>query len=105
MLKKKIEFHNMEHSVPLEQHALEKIKKIEDLIQKEKEGGPLYLEVWLKANTQHPHNSVEIKLKTSRFDLAVKDEAINLYVALDNAIDNQENLAKRDNFINNCKIY
>jgi len=84
---KKIEFHNMEHSTPLEEHANQKLQKIEDLLAKEKIGTPQFLELWLKSNKQHPHHSAELHLKTPVFDLHAHDEGNDLYVVLDNVID------------------
>ncbi|MCK4264780.1 ribosome-associated translation inhibitor RaiA [Candidatus Babeliales bacterium] len=95
MLKKKIEFHNMDHSTPLEQHANQKLEKINDLLKKDEVPTPQFLEVWLKALGQHPHHSVEIHLKTPQFDLNAHDEGNDLYVVLDNVIDKVISLLKK----------
>lgn len=95
MLKKKIEFHNMDHSSPLEDHASQKLSKIEDLLSKEQYGTPQHIDLWLKSNKLHPHHSVEIHLKTPQFDLNAHDEGTDMYVVLDNAIDKMVRLLKK----------
>jgi len=47
-MKKKITFHNMAHSEPLEQHAHEKLAKIEELLGSEHHSTPFFIELWLK---------------------------------------------------------
>ncbi len=87
MIKKRILFHNMEHSNPLEAHANQKLEKIETLLREDEIPTPIFLEVFLKANKQHPHHRVEINLKTPYFELHAHDECNEMYVALDNSID------------------
>ena len=87
MLKKNIEFHNMDHSSPLEEHANQKLQKVEELLKRNQVGTPQVLDLWLKANRQHHHHSVEIKLKTPMFSLEAHDESPDMYVALYNCID------------------
>lgn len=84
-MKKKISFHNMPHSDPLEQHTHQKLEKVgvfvDDTIR------PFHVEVWLKANKTHPHHAVEIHLKTPMFDLHAHKEGVDMYVVVDQAID------------------
>ena len=86
-MKKTITFEGMPHSAPLEAHAIEKLEKIHDFLKRSDESTPFYVELWLKAHKTHPHNIVELHLKTPRFDLNAHDEKVDIYVALDNAID------------------
>jgi len=86
-MRKKISFHNMEHSEPLRIHSDQKLNKILDVLKEDKIPTPVFLELWLKAFKTHPHHGAEIHLKTPRFDLHAHDECTEMYVAVDNAID------------------
>jgi ribosomal subunit interface protein len=86
-MRKKVTFQNMDHSSVLEEHANQKLIKVEELLSGEESLTPHFIEVWLKANSSHPHHSVEIHLKTPIFDLHAHDEGTDIYVALDNSID------------------
>ena len=86
-MKIKITFHNMQHSKAMEQHALAKLKKVEELLKGEEWETPKYLELWLKANPQHPHHATELILKTPQFNLNAHDENTDMYVAIDTTVD------------------
>jgi ribosomal subunit interface protein len=95
-MKKKISFHNMPHSDPLEKHANEKLEKISNILKGEENVSPLHVELWLKANKQHPHHAVELHLKTPHLDLNTHDEGTDMYVVLDNTIDKMIALLKKE---------
>lgn len=84
-MNKKISFHNMPHSNPLEEHTTQKLEKIRSFVHDSLR--PFNIEVWLKANKTHPHHAVEIHLKTPTFDLHAHQEGVDMYVAVDQAID------------------
>lgn len=84
-MKTKISFHNMPHSDPLEQHTAQKLEKIREYVNDSLK--PFNIEVWLKANKQHPHHAVEIHLKTPRFDINAHHEGTDMYVVVDQTID------------------
>lgn len=84
-MKKKISFHNMPHSNPLEQHTSEKLEKISSFVSDDLR--PFHVEVWLKANKLHPHHSVEIHLKTPSFDLHAHQEGTDMYAVVDQTVD------------------
>ena len=86
-MKKIIKFKNMESSKPLEEHALLKLNKITEILNKEKYLTPFVQELWLKANKLHPHHSVELNIRTPKFDLKAHDEGTDMYIVLDNTID------------------
>ena len=46
----KISFHNMEHSEPLDKHSRQKLEKLNELLNKEAENPPFFVEFWLKSN-------------------------------------------------------
>ena len=93
----KISFHNMSHSQPLEQHARSKLAKISDAIKHEADLLPFTIEVWLKANAQHPHHRAEIHVKTAHFNMHTHDESgADMYVAVDNAIDKMVDMLKKE---------
>ncbi len=95
-MNRKITFQNMSTSEPLEQYANEKLNKIMDLLKEESKQSPFYQEVWLKANSQHPHHRAEIHVKTSYFDLNTHAEDAKMYVALDKATDKMIKLIKKE---------
>ncbi len=84
-MKKKISFLNMPHSGPLEEHTSTKLDKISSFIDDSLR--PLHVEVWLKANKQHPHHWAEIHLKTPHFDINAHSEGVDMYTTVDNTID------------------
>jgi ribosomal subunit interface protein len=92
----KISFQNMEHSAPMEAHAREKLSKISEFIQGPEWQTPKHLELWLKANKQHPHHAVEMHLKTPQFSLNAHYEGTELYFVLDKTIDTMVALLKKE---------
>lgn len=93
----KISFHNMAHSKPLEDHTLSKLMKIADIVKAEGHQTPFDVEVWLKANSQHPHHRAEVHLKTAHLNLHAHDEGgADMYVAIDNAIDKVVGMIKKE---------
>lgn len=95
-MKVKITFHNMPHSDPLEQHALQKFEKISEHLKGEENLTPLHAELWLKANKQHPHHAAELHLKTPRFDLNAHNEGPDMYVVIDTTIDKMIKLLTKE---------
>jgi putative sigma-54 modulation protein len=93
---KKITFHNMDHSDPMEQHALEKLSKIEELLEGAEWETPKFLELWLEAHKTHPHNKVELHLKTPQFDLHAHSEETDIYFAIDETVDKIIKLLKKE---------
>ncbi len=95
MIKTKITFHNMPHSPVIEEHALQKLNKFLDILKAEGNQTPLFSELWLKANKQHPHHAVELHLKTPHLDLHAHDEGPDMYLVIDSAIDKMTTLVKK----------
>lgn len=95
MLKKKITFLNMEHSMPLEEHANQKLDKILDIL-RGNEAPPFYAEMWIKANKLHPHHTTDLHLKTARFTLHAHEEGTDMYVVVDNTIDKMITLIRKE---------
>ena len=95
-MERKISFHCMDHSDPLEQHANQKLDKLEELLNKEENHTPFYIEMRMTANKLHPHHHVELHLKTPRFDLNAHDEGTDMYVMVDNSIDKMVSLVKKE---------
>src|SRR5690242_19797513 len=96
-MKKKITFEHMEHSSVLEEHALAKLKKIEDLLNNRETSSPRFIELWLKGHKLHPHShhAVELHVKTSEHDLHAHEEGMDMYVVLDQTIDKMVRLIKK----------
>jgi ribosomal subunit interface protein len=95
-MKTKITFHNMPHSVPMEAHALQKLEKISEFLKNIQDIEPLYAELWLKANKQHPHHASELHIKTPFFDLHTHDEGADMYIVIDSTIDKMVKLIKKE---------
>ena len=83
----KITFHEIGHSDPIEAHAREKLKKVEDLLKGPEWETPKFMELWLTGHKTHPHFKAELHLKTPQFDLHTHYERTDLYFAIDTAID------------------
>lgn len=92
----KISFHNMPHSEPMETHALQKLLKITEFLKNQEDLSPFYVELWLKANKQHPHHATELHLKTPQFNLHAHDEGPDMYIAIDNTIDKMVKLLNKE---------
>ncbi len=86
-MKIKITFHGMDHSNPMENHAKEKLSKIDELLKTSNWETPKHLELWLNSNPQHPHHSAELHLKTPQFDLNTHYEDTEMYLVIDTVID------------------
>lgn len=86
----------MQHSGPMEEHATQKLEKISDFLKSSEQASPYGVELWLKANKQHPHHAVELHLKTPHLDLNAHDEGTDMYVAIDNTIDKMVSLIKKE---------
>lgn len=95
-MNKKITFHNMQHSQPLEDHTNEKLEKIINLLEEETQKPPFSIEIWLKANSLHPHHAAELHVKTKNLNLNAHDEGTDMYVVIDNTIDKMVKLIKKD---------
>jgi ribosomal subunit interface protein len=95
----------MEHSTPIEEHTREKLEKLHDLLKKEEQVPPFFVEFWLKANKLHPHHSAELHLKTAQLDLHSHDEGTDMYVAIDNTIDKMVALVRKEKAKNRDKYH
>lgn len=96
MIRIKITFHNMPHSNSIEEHAQLKLSKTLELLKSEGTQTPLYAELWLKANKQHPHHAAELHLKTPHLDLHAHDEGTDMYMVIDAAIEKMLTLVKKE---------
>jgi ribosomal subunit interface protein len=84
-MNKKINFHNMDYSEALEAHALKKLKKLEEFCSDA--ALPLHAELWLKAESSHPHHKTDLQVRVNKTELHTSSESRDLYVAIDEAID------------------
>jgi ribosomal subunit interface protein len=92
----KITFHNMQHSSVLEQHAHQKLQKIEEVLKAQANMSPFNVEMWLTANKQHPHHTAKLHVKTPTFDLSTHHEGPDMYIAIDTAIDKMIAVVKKE---------
>ena len=95
-MKRQITFHNMSHSEPMEAHANEKLNKLEEFLKDPEFTTPMNIQLWLKANPQHPHHAVELLLKTPQLSLEAHDEGTDMYVTIDNTIDKMVKLLVKE---------
>ncbi len=93
---RKITFHNMEHSDPMERHAQEKLNKIEEFLRGSEWQTPMFVELWLNAHKLHSHHAAELHLKTPQFDLVTHDKGNDMYVMIDNVIDKMVTVLKKE---------
>ena len=84
----------MPHSESLELHAREKLKKINEFLQEK--ATPFSIELWLKANKQHPHHSAELHVRTPIFNLNAHHEGPDMYLVIDATIDKMIALIKKE---------
>ncbi len=92
----KITFHNMSHSDPMEAHANEKLEKLTELVGNSDGSHPFRIELWLKANKQHPHHAAELHLRSAHYDLNAHDEGTDMYAVIDTTIDKMVGLLKKE---------
>ena len=85
----------MEHSDALENHVIEKLEKVSELLKNEDQR-PIHVDVFLKAHKQHPHHAVEIHLKAAHFSIDAHDEEPDMYLAVDRAIDRMVSMIKKE---------
>jgi ribosomal subunit interface protein len=95
-MNKKISFHNMPHSEPMEQHADLKLETLFRILDGEANLTPFSIEFWLKANKVHPHHAAELHLRTAHFDLHAHDEGPDMYIVIDNTVDKMVKLLKKE---------
>ena len=93
---RKLTFHGMEHSEPMERHTHEKLDKIEELLKDPEWTTPKFLEFFLNSQPQHPHHSAELHLKTPQFDLVTHYEGVDMYFVIDNVIDKMVTVLKKE---------
>ena len=93
----KISFHHMPRSAALEEHAREKLARIQALFKHADPTQPLFIELFLHAETSHhAHHSVEMRLKSGPYSLSTHDQGDDMYVALEQAIDKMVNVLKKE---------
>ena len=100
-MKTKINFHNMDHSDALEVHALKKLSKLEEFCATD--AMPLHAEVWLKAESSHPHHKTDLQVKVNKMELHTSSQSRDLYIALDEAVDKMVTLLKKNKAIQRDK--
>ncbi|MGE0206858.1 MAG: HPF/RaiA family ribosome-associated protein [Candidatus Babeliales bacterium] len=84
-MEKKITFRGMDHSQVMEDYINQQIKKIEKILEHERE--PIYLEIFLDPSKIHAHHKVHILVKTPRYYLNSDYEGPDFYDVLDRVID------------------
>ncbi|MCK4499259.1 HPF/RaiA family ribosome-associated protein [Candidatus Babeliales bacterium] len=95
-MNRKISFHNMDHSEPLEEHVNRRLDKVEEYLKNEEL--PQHIEVRLTGGHVHAHNKVEIHLKTKNFNLDASraSETGKMYEVVDDAVDRIVALYKKE---------
>ena len=86
----------MPHSDGLEHHAKEKLQKIASLFKKTEDTHPLSAELFLNAHTVHAHHEVELRIKSSHFNLTSHDSGEDMYVTIDNVVDKMVSQVKKE---------
>lgn len=83
----------MDHSEALENHAHKKLIKLEEFCADD--AMPLHAEIWLKAESSHPHHKTDLSVKVNKHEFHTSSESRDLYVALDEAIDKMVTVLKK----------
>ncbi len=83
-MNKQITFRHMDHSPVIEEHIHAQLEKINRILEHERE--PIYLHIVLDAERVHHHHIVEAGLKSPHYDLHVKRENPDMYVAIDEVL-------------------
>lgn len=93
----KLTFHGMPHSQALENHAREKMDKITHLFKAESGDHPLFIELFLNAQTAHgAHHNVELHIKTEQLNLVTHAEDSDMYTATDMVIEKMAGLVRKE---------
>lgn len=91
----------MDHSDALEDHAQKKLIKLEEFCGDH--AMPLYAEMWLKAESSHPHHKTDLSVKINKHEFHTSSESRDLYVALDEAVDKMVTVLKKSKDIEMSK--
>ena len=92
----KISFHNTPHSQALENHAREKLEKLTALFKNRNADHPLFIELFLNAQTAHTHHSAELHVKTNNVNVTTHDEGADMYVVAENTINKMIAVIKKE---------
>lgn len=82
---KRITFRNMTHSAPMEEHANDQLRKIEEFLETDK--SPRYIDLMFEPSKVHAHHRVELRVKTPSYDRVSHYEGPDFYAVLDRVID------------------
>ena len=87
----------MPHSDALESHAHEKATKIQTLFKHSRADHPLFVELFLNAQTSHTtHHTVECNLKIDHLRLSTHDQGSDMYTVIDRTIDKMVAMVKKE---------
>lgn len=90
----KISFQGMEHSAGIENHAKERVAKVDELLVRF--GSPHTCEFHLHSHPNHAHQECVFRLKAGSLDLTTRVEDADCYVAIDLAVEKMLVLLKKE---------
>lgn len=83
-MQKKITFRSMDHSDAIENHAYEKLAKLDKFFKREP--SPIIIEMVLEAHREQHYFIAELKVNSTHYDLVSKTEGNDMYSMIDEAV-------------------
>ena len=84
-MKKSITYRGMDSTPVLEEFCNKHLEKVEKLL--EHEATPVFIDLVLDAAHVHPHQQVELRIKTPHYHLIAHHEGAELYQEIDRVTD------------------
>lgn len=86
-MNRRIAFKNMDHSAPIEEHAIKQLAKVEKFLEHERT--PIYIDLVLEPSKTREHHKIELRVKSPHYNLVSHHEfrGDGFYEAMDKVID------------------
>lgn len=84
-MQKKITFHGMEKTQPMEDYCDKQLAKIEQFLSHER--SPVFINLVLEPSKVHAHHHIELRVKTPTYEKIVHYEGPEFYDVVDRVID------------------
>lgn len=81
----KFTFRHMEHSSVIEDYANKQLSKVYEFLSNERE--PVNIDLIFEPSKVHAHHSVELLVKSPRYDLVAQREGPEFYDLIDKVVD------------------
>lgn len=84
-MQKRIAFKNMDHNDGLEKFAIQKLEKIDSLLESERT--PISINLVLEQGKVHAHNKVELHVVTAHFNLVAHHEGPDFFKEIGHVVE------------------